>query len=335
MLRLDRLLADEDLEVEYIYPKRAQNLVVSPEEFRNIKTTAVKKPFWAKKFLKRLWLSAILSHHGRREDGVVGCCLSHEIPFGKRNVSFIHDIRAAVTDFDQKKFRKVFTKYLKACSKNTTVALTGSNYQNRIIREYFGWTPERVKTIYAGWEQMKEIVSDEGIFEKFPRLKTGEYYYTLGSLAPHKNFDWIKEVAKRNPDKFFVIAGGKDLRMWKDNIEDDSLSNVLFVGRVTDEENKALLEHCKAFLFPSKYEGFGVPPLEALVCGAQVACSNATCLPEVYEDCVRYFDPDDYDVNLDELMKEPVASPEKIFAKCSWDKAAKQLLDILKEEAVK
>ena len=330
LLRLDQLLEGEGLEVEYIYPERAQNVVISPEEFHNIKPVSITMPFLTRnKYYRQFWQRHFLDRYAKKKDAV-GCCLAFEWSFGKRNVSFIHDIRSVDAKYDRFMFRLKSRYHLKKCKRGCTLALTGSDVQNRLIREYFGWREERVRTVYLGWEHMKGIVSDEAIFERLPRLKTGEFYYTIGSLAPHKNFDWVKEVAKRNPEKLFVIAGGKELQTWKDNIEDDSLSNVLFVGRVTDEEHKALLEHCKAFLFPSKYEGFGIPPLEALACGAQVACSNATCLPEVYEDCVRYFDPDDYDVNLDELMEKPVASPEKILEKCSWDKAAKQLLDILK-----
>ena len=78
------------------------------------------------------------------------------------------------------------------------------------------------------------------------------------------------------------------------------------------------MQNCRAFLHPAVFEGFGIPPLEALSLGAQVAVSNASCLPELYGNTVRYFDPYDYDVDLDELMSRPVEPPQAVLQKYSW-----------------
>ena len=330
LLRLDSLLEHETLEIEYVYTLGLPNLVIRPEELRNIKAVGVKKPFWARSFLSKFWVRSFLARYIRRNRGV-GFCLATERPFGKRCISFIYDLRPVVTEYDPLEFRKIYKKYLRCCKRNDGLILTDSDFQNALIRNYFGWGEDKVKTIYMGWEHIAAINADESIFKKFPALTEKGYFYTLGSLAPHKNFQWILEVAKRNPDKIFVIAGGKDVSLWKDSVQEGSLSNVIFPGRVTDEENKALLKHCRAFLFPSKFEGFGIPPLEALACGAEIALSNATCLPEVYGDTARYFDPDDYDVNLDRLMAQPVSDPDKLLERCTWQNAAQRLLDVLKE----
>ena len=105
---------------------------------------------------------------------------------------------------------------------------------------------------------------------------------------------------------------------------------VLYVG-LTDEENKALMQNCKAFLFPSRYEGFGIPPLEAAACGADICISSASCLPEIFGDCAHYFDPDDVQVDLAALCMEPAAPAEKLLEKYSWDRSAKQWLDLFKQ----
>ena len=169
---------------------------------------------------------------------------------------------------------------------------------------------------------MKGVTPDESIFEKMPGVQKGEYYYALGSLAKHKNFKWIREVARRNPDKTFVVAGGKDLRAFGDDTEAKDTHNVFYPGYVSDAENAALMKHCKLFLHPAVFEGFGIPPLEALALGAPIALANATCLPELYGDTARYFDPYDYDTDLDRLAAQPVAAPDEVLQKYSWDRTA-------------
>ena len=62
------------------------------------------------------------------------------------------------------------------------------------------------------------------------------------------------------------------------------------------------MQHCRAFLHPAVFEGFGIPPLEALSQGARILLSNASCLPELYGDTAAYFDPQDYQVDLDALL---------------------------------
>ena len=72
------------------------------------------------------------------------------------------------------------------------------------------------------------------------------------------------------------------------------------------------------------FEGFGIPPLEALSLGAPIALARASCLPELYGDTARYFDPYDYDVDLDALFAKPAAPPDKVLAKYSWEKSARK-----------
>ena len=190
------------------------------------------------------------------------------------------------------------------------------------ISEKLGIPLDKIGITYNGWEHMKNVTPDESIFDKMPGVKKGEYFYALGSLAKHKNFKWIREVARRSPDKTFVVAGGKDLRAFGDDAEAKDTHNVFYPGYVSDAENAALMKHCKLFLHPAVFEGFGIPPLEALALGAPVALANATCLPELYGDTARYFDPYDYDVDLDALAAQPVAAPAEVLKKYSWDKTA-------------
>ena len=188
---------------------------------------------------------------------------------------------------------------------------------------------DRIKIVGTGWEHMNDIETDDSIFDKFPKLKKGEYYYGMGSQYPYKNFKWIIEVAKKNPDKVFCVAGKKT------NIEnniDESPENMIYTGYIEDGEHKSLIQNAKAFLHPSKLEGFGIPPLEALSQGVPVIIANASCLPEIYGDTAHYIDPDNFEVDLDSILGESVRSPEDLLKKYSWDQVAKDWLNIWLED---
>jgi len=131
----------------------------------------------------------------------------------------------------------------------------------------------------------------------------------------------------------FVVAGGKDLAAFGSAEADaaQNTSNIFYPGYVTDGQNKALMQNCKGFLHPAVFEGFGIPPLEALSLGAPIALARASCLPELYGDTARYFDPYDYDVDLDALFAKPAAPPDKVLAKYSWEKTARFWLDEIKK----
>lgn len=321
--RLDSLLDNTELNLKYLYNENEINKVIVPSELKNIELIPIKlhnKRFECSKIFKKVL----------KEEDAIAFNIALDPLYVKKQISFIYDVRAAKTKYDPFKFRFKFKLYMHLQKKYCKHIFTDSNYQKNEIKNYLHIKrDDKITTIYMGHEHFLAIKPDYKIFDKYPFLKDKEFYYTLGSLAPHKNFYWIEEVAKRNPNDIFVIAGGKELSIWKDNIENNKINNLFFVGYVSDEESKALMSKCLAFIHPSKYEGFGIPPLEALVSGAKVLCSNSTCLPEIYEDTVSYFNPDNYDINLRELVNQEVGDKQKVLEKCSWDKSATLLLDEL------
>ena len=111
----------------------------------------------------------------------------------------------------------------------------------------------------------------------------------LGSNKPHKNLSRLIEAWESigQTGAALVVAGHIDLRY----MHQVHASGVHFVGPISDGDAAALYSACDAFVFPSLYEGFGLTPLEAMSCGAPVACSNTSSLPEVIGDAALLFDP--------------------------------------------
>ena len=214
-------------------------------------------------------------------------------------------------------------------SKREIPMVTVSNFSKFQIKETYCVDKKRIVVAGNGWQHINRISEDKDIFKKYSDIKKGEYYFALGSLEERKNFKWITEIAKRNPEKIFVIAGGT-VKNSKESL-DFSGNKIIFTGYISDGQIKALMANCKAFLFPSTFEGFGIPPLEALSLGAKVLSSNVSCMPEILEDSVAYFSPYDYNVNLDELLSKETAAPEKALNKYSWEKSAEIILEILRK----
>ena len=111
------------------------------------------------------------------------------------------------------------------------------------------------------------------------------------------------------------------------------LPNVKLLGYVTDGQIKWLMKNCKAFIFPSYYEGFGIPPLEALSVGAKIIISDTASLPEIFHSAAIYINPYDTNCNLEELVsKLPSDYNQKaseVLNKYTYDKSAQKLYNVL------
>lgn len=163
-------------------------------------------------------------------------------------------------------------------------------------------------------------------------LETSAIYSVAGLLRGGTGL--IKQRPFRSPHHSVsstAIAGGGSLAAEAERLGLADLPNVLYLGYVSDGAAKALMAHCKAFLFPTLYEGFGIPPLEAAACGApQIIVSDTPCMREVYGPCAAYIDLTANPGDVDDVT--PATAPTAaLLEKYSWDKSAERLLQILEK----
>ena len=205
--------------------------------------------------------------------------------------------------------------------------ITVSNESKKEIIKYYGIHPDRIVVIGNGWEHMNEIGPENSIFDTIGLNR--KFFFALGSKYKHKNLEWILKTAMINPQYDFVLTGNNSFSDEYEKLSANKLPNVYFTGFVSDGEMKALMLRCEGLIQPSLYEGFGIPPLEALSLGKKVIVSNASCLPEIYEDAAYYIDPFSCSCDLDVLLKTNVNSPDGVLQKHSWKKSAVKLFDLL------
>ena len=134
--------------------------------------------------------------------------------------------------------------------------------------------------------------------------------------------------------KEIVVAGNGWQHFDVNSIE--KLGNVVAIGYARDSEARALMKYCKAFLFPSTYEGFGIPPMEALCMGAEIVLGDIPVLHEIYKNAATYVNCHKPDVNIDELLEKNKVSDEavqNVLSNHSWDRSAHIIAGIMDKYA--
>lgn len=156
--------------------------------------------------------------------------------------------------------------------------------------------------------------------EKEYSLPAKDYYLCVSSVLPNKNFSYIISLARLRSQDIFVVIGKKDK---VSKLFTDIPENVIFTGYVLDEELKYLYAHCKGFISPSLYEGFGVPPLEAMGFGCErVYIADIDVYHEVYGSSAVYFDPKnilDLNQKLDEEFLIEEEERRRVLEKYTWE----------------
>ena len=265
----------------------------------------------------------------------------------KNRLVTIHDVfHLAFLDtlnFKQKIYAKLLIN--QAVDRSGNILTVSEFSKNEIVK--YTKTTKSIDVVYNAIDFDKfKVINDkknlDKVKEKYNLPKS--FILFVGNVKPHKNIKNLL-LAIKTLSTNFVVVGKKDGFITGDEnileiIEQNALQErVFFTGYVQDEDIPALYNLAKLFVFPSFYEGFGIPPLEAQACGCPVICSNAASLPEVGgEDSVMYCDP--YNANDIKEKIELVLADENLqevlvkkgfenIKRFSWEKSAKEIIKVI------
>lgn len=275
--------------------------------------------------------------YASRSGRLVNLCNSGPM-LHNRSLTVIHDAMIFRTPENfSRSYRAVHGTLGHILARRGTIA-TVSEFSRRELAQTIGAVD--VCVIPNSCEHMADIVADETVLERLG-LARNEYLLFVGSPTPNKNInraiEAIESMGKRAPK--FAIVGAAASSVFKENPQSDGFprqdDRVVFTGRLSDEEIAALYGNAKALLFPSLYEGFGIPPLEAMFLGCPVLSSNIPPAREVCGDAALYFDPNvtaQIVQSIDRLGETPDLRSRMIdkgrerAAEFSWNKSARALL---------
>lgn len=243
----------------------------------------------------------------------------------------IHDLKIkAKPEYFKKLFLIWYEILFLNATKRSKEIFTVSQFSKSEIIKFYNVCPNKIHVVNASWQHFqKKNLSNEAL--KKYKLVSKKYYFSMSSIESNKNLKWIIEVAKKNLNEVFVVAGVSNATVFSFGEEFLYPSNMKAIGYISDEEAKVLMKECKAFLFPTFYEGFGLPPLEAYSVGANcVVVSDLEVMHEIYKDIACFVDPNKSDIDLNKLTIFEYEKINTLLNNYSWKKSALVLYNVLK-----
>ena len=260
-----------------------------------------------------------------------------------RQLVVIHD--AAVFRFPENygfRYRALHQTLCRLFARRARLA-TVSEFSRSELEHYLGVAAERVTVCPNGADHLGKVAPDGAIIERLA-LGGERVILAVGSASRNKNLGLILDAwQKLKPGRGrLVVVGPVNERIFASAGGMADVQGVSYPGRVSDAELAALYRRADAFVFPSRYEGFGIPPLEAMANGCRVFASDIAPLREVCGDAARYFGVDDVDglaglmaevLSADPLLPPPLSAMAERLERYRWAKSAAALAGIAQDMA--
>lgn len=233
--------------------------------------------------------------------------------------------------------REVYKWVNKRAAKKSLHIITSTEFVKHDVMNFTGIDASKVSVIPLAADHIKESP------EPIKKLIGKQFIMYVGRPLPHKNLLRLVgafEILQRShPDLRLVLVGKKDAlyTQIEDQVRKRGIRNVIFTGFASEGELRWLYEHTAAYVFPSLSEGFGLPSIEAMLHGAPVVSSNASCLPEVNKNGAIYFNPldeNDMSQNIQKVLEnKQIANMLRkngrvVAGSYSWSAMAKQTLTV-------
>jgi glycosyltransferase involved in cell wall biosynthesis len=265
----------------------------------------------------------------------------------------VHDLSfLVVPQYAEPSLARYLGRALPRSIQRATLVLADSYSTKEDLVARLGVPPEKVEVVYGGVDPAFVPVKDEAVLAYVRRRYAIErpYILALGTLEPRKNLAGLLRAyallrQEKGLEHRLLVAGGQGWLYQRlfDLVQELGLGkDVHWLGFVPEEDLPALLSLAEVFVYPSFYEGFGLPPLEAMACGVPVVASQAPCLPEVLGEAALFVDPQDpsaiaeaaYKVLADSQLRQAlVAKGRAQVAKYTWCSAAERLLAVYRRAA--
>lgn len=324
-------------EAELVIPPNANNV----PKLNNINIHILEIKGKRKKFEGPLWGIFAYGPYVKSQKGI-NVNLSNRIEFVNDSITTLHDtiqlhkenyhyifklsrkesMKAKLEQFENRIWYKAKV-FIKACTASNIV--TVSNFSKTEICKNIKFDSKNVRVIGNGWEHIMDISEcDEHMDD---RIIKNKFFFFIGNLHPHKNLKWIFDEAELMQNEYFVIAGKLPYSI--SGTLQKERKNIIFLGHISDGYMKYLIMNCKALLYPSFIEGFGIPPMEALALGTKAIVSDIPVMHEIYGNSVYYINPKKGNVNLNKLLSNQVDDADKVLEKYTWEKSAKEMFTLI------